>query len=620
MTANRPSERPSPWRHLAAAVVLVICAVMLWTSERHWSITADEPVHFMRGHAYWWTDSGRLSTAHPPLGNAITSLPRAFDGDDPWDADKPEGPSKAEFLVAHPGWTDANPLPLATAYLVNDFASARAELTSARRMMMLWTLVLAASLYVWCDRRWGFATGILALLLACTHPTVLAHAQLVTTDVPAMATTFWMVVAWIAWLERPSPARVAWFTLAASAMVLTKHSGLMLMLVCTPVMLVSAWFGWGGFAKLSSTRLRRTAETALALMIVAIVMLFLLAAAYRFERVGMTVAEILAEPEPRSWIAKRHEYAMLELTPLASLPGWLRLPVPYDWLAGLATVSAQNQMGHGGFFMGVREQPWHPLYFPVLLFAKTPTAILVLLVAAAVQAGMRRTITLATRVLLLVALVMFSGACASHINIGVRHVLPVMLILIVFAARAGALLWERGRWWLRTPVLACVVANAAGAASTYPHWLGDFNVLVGGPEGGHEISMIGEDWGQDVHDLAELANERGWTRLRYATMFGPRRYELKAAGIQTVKLRCNKPYVGRDPVVVHATDWVRQRERCYGWLEEPDIVINHHILVWEPALPTPTPRQPAALACAPGTVLGWLPCTARRSSRPSRSR
>jgi hypothetical protein len=575
----------SAWRHLVAVLVLLACGAALWTSERTWSITADEPVHFMRGHAYWWTGSGRLSTAHPPLANAITSLPFAFDGDEPWNPDEPEGPSKAEFVLEHHGWPEANPLPLAILYFGKDFATARAELSTARHVMMLWTLLFAASLYLWCDRRWGFATGILALLLVCTHPTLLAHGQLVTTDLPAIATTFWMVMAWIAWLERPSIPRIVVFTFAASAMVLTKHSGLFLMFTCAPVMLTSAWFGWGGFRERDTSPLRRTAETALALALVAIAMLLLIAAAYRFERVGMTVAEILAEPEPRSWISKRHDYEMFELTPLVGLPGWLRMPMPYEWLAGLATVSAQNQMGHGGYFMGVQEQPSHPAYFPVLLFAKTPVGLLVLLTAALGMLCARRKATIATWVLLLVAIVLLGSACASRINIGVRHVLPVVPILVVFAARAGALAWTIGRqaarrWALRSLVIACLLGNVAGAAWTHPHWLGDFNVLVGGPEGGHEISMIGEDWGQDVHDLAELARAEGWTRLRYTTSFAPRRLELREAGIAVLGLRCNKPYVGRDPVVLHATDWVRKRESCYGWLSEPDIVINHHILVF----------------------------------------
>ncbi|MFV8749229.1 ArnT family glycosyltransferase [Nannocystaceae bacterium ST9] len=579
-------DRRSPWRHLAALLVLVIAGVLMWTSERHWSITADEPVHFLRGHAYWWTDSARLSTAHPPLGNAITSLPFAFDGDEPWKADQPEGPSKVEFLVAQQGFAEANPLPLALAYLSHDFASARAELTWARRVMMLWTLVFAASLYLWCDRRWGFATGIVALILACSHPTLLAHGQLVTTDLPATATTFWMAMAWIAWLERPNAARIALFTLAASAMILTKHSGLALMLVFAPTMVISAWFGWAGFAGVSGSRLRRTAQTGLSVLFVACVMLFALAAAYQFERVGMRVSEILAEPEPRSWISKRHHYAMFERTPIAALPGWLRLPVPYDWLAGLATVAAQNDMGHGDYFFGVRDEAGHPAYFPVLLFAKTPVGLLVLLAAAlGLLVARRHTLvrtSVATRVLLLIAIVSLAGACASRINIGVRHVLPGVPIMIVFAARAAALLWERGRWWSRALVLACLVASGVGAASTYPRWLADFNVLVGGETGGHAISMVGEDWGQDVQPLIELAHERGWKRLRYVTKFAPRRYELTAAGIQTTRLKCKTPYHGRDPVVIHATDWVRYRESCYAWLGEPDIVINHHILVFLP--------------------------------------
>jgi hypothetical protein len=599
-----------PRRHLLALLLLLLCGALLWTSERGRSLTADEPLHLVRGHALWWTHQSKLSYAHPPLANAITSLPQAGRGDEAWGLGAtPDGQprttsaskrapdpklSHAEAMTKLPGWAVAQPLDLSTAYFRHDFQTAKAELISARRMMMLWTLCLGLFIYVWCERRWGFTTAILSLSLFSLHPTLLAHGQLVTNDMPIAATVFVSLAALTAWIERPGWLPVLGFWFATTAMVLSKHSGLACVVVMSLMVLGAAALGYGGFAAQPSGRARRVAITAAQLALVAAAMILAIDAIYLFDRVGLSVAEILAEPEPHSWISKKVDYELLEHSVIAQLPTNLRLPVPYTWLVGLATVSEQDAMGHGNYFFGVRGESGHPLYFPVLLFAKSPTGLLVLL-GIAMWLGVKRLRakqlpSVATTVLVVFSAFTLLSACMVDINIGVRHVLPLLPIMVVFAGRVAAKLIEsapevpralhgrRGRGL----VGACVLGCALGAAHTFPAYLGDFNLLVGGPTGGHRISVIGEDWGQDLGDLADLAEANGWTALAYHTTFPLRREELLARGLLVHKLECNRPYAGPDPVVIHLSDWVRRRS-CFSWLGErrPAHVVNHHMLVFE---------------------------------------
>ena len=597
-------------RHLIALALLALCAVLLWTSERGRSLTADEPLHLIRGHAFWWNDTARLSYAHPPLANAITSLPYAALGDAPWGPDMtPSGEllppglgegdehelTRAEALPTITGWKVVNPLTISSDYFRHDFLRAKAELTGARRMMMLWTLALALFLYVWMERRYGWTAAIVALALFSVHPTLLAHGRLATTDMPLAATALFSLAAVIAWIERPSWTRVAMFALATTAMVLSKHSGVVFTVVMSFIVLGAAALGHGGFAERGQldhtrARLRRTAIVAGQLALVALVMITAIAAIYRFDRVGLSVAQILAEPEPHNWISTRHEHQLLEHSVIGKLPPGLRLPFPYTWLVGLATVSEQNAGGHGNYFFGLRSRSGHPLYFPVMLFAKTPTGLLILLGAAAGFAfsrlRRREWPSLTTTVLAIFAAVSLASACASNINIGVRHVLPLMLIMIVFAARAAQLLLDGalvriGARGGQVVVLACLLISGAGAAWTFPAWLGDFNLLVGGPTGGHRISVIGEDWGQDVGDLGQLALDQGWERVVYYTKFPLRREELESLGLEVEKIGCDDPYYGDDPIAVHISDWVR-RGSCFAWLRDraPSHVVNHHILVF----------------------------------------
>ena len=616
-----------PRRHLLALLLLCLCAGLLWASERGRSLTADEPLHLLRGHALWWTGETSLSYAHPPLANAINALPYAGRGELEWGLGvspdgkprtKPprKGPdpesTQAEALKQLSGWKVSQPLTMSSSYFRHDFATATKELTGARRMMMLWSLGLGLFIYVWMERRWGWRAAASALALYSLHPTLLAHGRLMTTDMPLAAMTVLSLAALIAWIERPGWGRVALFWAASTAMVLCKHSGLPFVVIMSLMVLLCAYYGFAGFSpggpeqranEGTGAALGRTALVGAQLVIVAALMILAIDAAYMFDRVGLSVTEILAEREPHNWISQKHDYQLMAQSPIAKLPGHWRLPFPYTWLAGLATVAEQNEAGHGNYFFVLRGRYGHPAYFPVMLFAKSPTALLVLLGAGLYLfvARMRReqAPSVATRVLGVFALLVLGSACMSKINIGVRHVLPLMPIMIIFAGRAAGLLLEGPGpdaddgadprpGLLRAPrraqafVLACMLGSAVGAAWTFPNYLGDFSLLVGGPTGGHRISVIGEDWGQDVEDLAKLANERGWEKINYYTIFPLRREQLKAYEVSTHKLRCKKPPKDESlPIVIHLTDRVRMRH-CFEWLgdREPDEVINHHLLVY----------------------------------------
>jgi hypothetical protein len=112
------------------------------------------------------------------------------------------------------------------------------------------------------------------------------------------------------------------------------------------------------------------------------------------------------------------------------------------------------------------------------------------------------------------AVVYAAAAMVSHTNIGHRHILPLYPAVFVFAGAAtGWLTWRPGRWVLA----GLLVWLAAGNLWAWPHYLGYFNELIGGPSRGHRwLADSNLDWGQDLRRLARYADEHPEERIKLA--------------------------------------------------------------------------------------------------------
>lgn len=576
--ATNLMTRPDPGKgnpiDAAAAVVIVgMVALLGWRTELI-GPTVDEPLHLVRGLAWWWTDSTRLSFAHPPLANVLQAFPAWFA--DPID------------LTALRGWGDANHAQVA-AHLVEDhYDVVRPLLVAGRRVTMALGVVLALAVYVWTSWRFGRRVGLVALLMVAFNPTVLAHAQLVTTDLPVTLAIFGVTATFVEylWAERPLARRVslAGFAVAVAVALCTKFTALALIPVLGAAGLVWAAQGWGRFA--DGTPGRRLARLGAEIGAVAVVGLVGVAASYRFEEVGLSVAQILAHPEPQCWLTIRFDQGFLEQRPLvAGLPEWLRLPVPYTWLFGVEMVRHHGSVGHGTWFAGHKYALGHPAYFPVLLLVKTPWVVLLgfgLAVVSSVRT--RRWPSGPIAILLIVAGSLLLLLMRSHLNIGVRHALPLVPLVSVVAANAlvpwlEGLSRSRGRWGhgLALGLLLSLPVVAAARAGSFLSW---FNI----GSAGYALSVVGEDWGQDTVEFGRFVRDQGYEDVVYLPYGIGAAAEVRHQGADVSTGTCAD--VDAVPpgkvLAVHLAD-VKRRLRCLRRLvgrREPDLTVANHILVW----------------------------------------
>src|SRR5262249_41352126 len=151
------------------------------------------------------------------------------------------------------------------------------------------------------------------------------------------------------------------------------------------------------------------------------------------------------------------------------------------------------------------------------------------------------------------ALLFIGISMTSRINIGVRHVLPVIPMLLIVAGRMASLFWEtatRNRRWLFGLLAA---GTCASSAFWYRHPLGYFNLLSLGPYGGLKISIVGEDWGQDVEDLARQVQAERDVPLYYYYSGWASGMELQYWGVPFTRLKCPETPSGPGWVAAHGS-------------------------------------------------------------------
>ena len=555
-------------QHLALALALVTMSLMMAWGSHEDSPTEDELTHMVRGIAYWQAPDTRLSYGHPALGNAWTALPVAFDADNP----------RIERLS---GWKTATAAKITKAYLEKDYGRARDQLMRSRYAAMALGLLLVSYLYYWSRSLFGIRTALAVLALTAFNPVIIAQCRYVTTDPCAMLGFVVGVGEFIRYL-RGGKFSIFLMPLGLSLGLLTKYSGVVLVPFALLVGAVVCGMGLGRFQGLPTAK--RWLELGKHLAIASVITLLAVNVTYKFNDTGLTVGQILDKPEPRYWVSSRYDDLLERFTPLPKLPRGLRVPVPYTYIFGIAGIRGHTTAGFSSYYWGERIQKAPKSYFPVLLAIKTPLPELLLLAAGAVLLAKRRRLKLEVAAVMAGAGVFLLVATRSNLAMGVRHVLPVIPLLGVLAARSFDQLWDLWpKLWARVGLGGLLSSMLVSAVTAGPDFLGYFNVLVGGRRGGHQISIYGEDWGQDRVKLAQLVAEKKLTPLYYDPQTGTRALEAKYLKLPYKPVRC-----GMNPsqgwLALHALTYrTHDMDKCYPFLKgrQPDLQVNDHIYLFK---------------------------------------
>jgi hypothetical protein len=199
-------------------------------------------------------------------------------------------------------------------------------------------------------------------------------------------------------------------------------------------------------------------------------------------------------------------------------------PVPaLDLYRGVRELRSDTGKGYLTFFMGRFAQRGWWYFFPVLVIVKTPLAFLVLLVPGLLGLWRRgppgrRWIFLAPAASAIAVLLV---CMAAHLNLGLRHVLPIYGPLSVVAGVGLADLLRDGKT-KRAAFAAGILLLAwqlGASAASHPDYLPYFNELaLGHPE---RIVVDSDlDWGQDLWRLRDRLAEVGASKVTLGYFWG----------------------------------------------------------------------------------------------------
>jgi hypothetical protein len=412
----------------------------------------------------------------------------------------------------------------------------------------------------------------MALLLYCLSPTVLAHAGLATTDIGSALFIFIFALALMRHLERPGPWTLAGLGIAFGLAQLAKFTSILLIPLLPISFLLAPPLPWRDrFRAFFLPRGRVEALTGLYAGLFVLVM----GAAIVWAGYGFEIRSIhrIAPPAPVPIGQPGNFVKHLMVRAMAAIP----LP-PRTYYYGLSrTLLDTEEHPHPLYFLGqISHRGWW-YYYPVLFPMKEPIALLLLLAAGLLlirRPPPRDRPERAVVPVLAVGIVLFFMFLNSK-NIGIRHLLPVYPLLFLWLSRLAAVrvgrVWPAGCW-------ALLSWYALNGVVSYPDYLIHFNSLVGGPEGGLKLSVVGEDWGQDIPALAKFVKERGIEKIHY-NPYG--KAEPLAYGIPHQHYRC----MSREPgwYAVNVVDLYRpfkdEAEDCYrDFLSRKPVAVLHHTI------------------------------------------
>lgn len=521
-----------------AGILIILFAVSLrlaWDD----STTMDEKAHIPASYSYVRYLDMRINPEHPPLIKDLSGLAMllisplpAFPvpsmlwtrGDESVDPAKhPEGPAQSWGFAQ---WTFGDE------FLFGMGNNPDRITFFARLPIILITLLLGFAIFRWTRELAGTIAGLFALLLYAADPNVLGHDHLVTTDIGIAAFVFFSVYFFVRFLKDPSAKNTLLSGVFLGLANLAKFSAVTLFPLFGLIVILYA------ISKPVPDTVEETGRRAwkwkfffslifkfAGSVVICFVAIWALYVPNTWNMPTETVQEIARSQFPNDRAVGR--FAESTIVGMSEIP--LMKPLAQYFL-GVFMVFARVSGGNTYYFLGTVSNQATALYFPVVFLMKSTLPFLAILGFGFLY-GFRRIIKITNEhrqsgqtwrgilahsfqshiaqytMLGFVGLYSYLSI-TGNLNIGFRHLFPILPFLYVLGTKAVFDYWKRHHgnhttWSIMRGfilIFACWILLIPVFA--YPSYLSYFNTAMGGHTEGYKyVTDSNYDWGQDVKRL-----------------------------------------------------------------------------------------------------------------------
>ena len=412
---------------------------------------------------------------------------------------------------------------------------------AGRLMQIALTLLTGIAIFLWLNRFAGAAAGPLGLAMWALNPVSLGYGHLILTDVGVTLMIPVSIWALTVFLRQPSARSALLLGLATGGALAMKFNAILLAPIFLALAAVYLW-------------MQPAPER----------QLWLGAACKKLPLAAVAIWATLLVVYAPDW-KPAPALAAAQATTL-NVPSWFQslrpLLVPRAYFRGLALALGFSAGGHEAFLNGEwRETGWW--YYLLEAFTlKTPVPLLLLTGLGMVLLLRQRPRPSFEQVVPWVAAGAYLLlAMHSRINLGVRHLLPMYVLLAVGVADQFS---RAARKWR---VMAWVLCGWLGLVSllSYPLYIQYFNEIAGGTNSGYMYLIDSNyDWGQDANRLKHFLDEHGIHHI-YLDYFGTQ-FSIEYLKISNTRVNAEQArQITRGTLVVSASQLMRPE---WAWLRE----------------------------------------------------
>jgi 4-amino-4-deoxy-L-arabinose transferase-like glycosyltransferase len=487
MTWLRILHISTPRQAAVMGLLLMHAALLAWSGYRH-SPAGDEIAHLPAGISHWSFGRFDLYRVNPPLVRMVAAIPILLVNPDiDWSSYSEAPEARMEFDIGR-------------RFVKQHGLQSLSWYTLARWSCIPFSLLGGYICYRWAKDLYGMASGLLALVLWCFSPNILAYGQLITPDMGAASVGaaacyfFWRWSRSFAWFDSLSAG------LLLGLAELTKTTWIILFLIW-PLL----WLSRGYCAHHGRPLLKGVLHVSAMLLL----SIYVLNAGYGFEGTWRRLGDYQFLSSALSGREQHKEFMgnRFRGTLLASVP----VPLPTNYVQGIDVTKTYFERGVPSYLRGEWKHGGWWYYYIYALAIKVPLGTWGLAVCALMVEwrGRRCGLQIDQLMLLLPAIGIFTlVSLQTGINHHLRYVLPAFPFAIIYISGClQGFSWTH-HWKLGVLVSMLLGWMIASSLCVYPHSLSYFNELAGGPRNGHAHLLESNiDWGQDLIYLKEWVEE-----------------------------------------------------------------------------------------------------------------